>query len=312
MRGNDWSTCRSQLFIPANRPSFISGAARYRPDAFILDLEDSVPASEREHARDALATAVYILSSHRPVSIRVNKEFETLVRDLDSAILARPAAIVLPKVESPVEVAVIAALVAEREIRNGWEVGEIGLQILVETAKGLSSAMSIALSSPRIVSMTLGVEDLAAELELDPEGVDFDVAWAHANVLLASRSAGIAPLGLLNSLSNFSDLDLFAKDVQQSSAFGFSGAFCVHPSQVPILNREFAPSAREVEKATRIVAALEKAERDGSASVALEGRMIDVPVGLRARRVLRRARLMEDVDNEQSGETGVPGDIELQ
>jgi citrate lyase subunit beta/citryl-CoA lyase len=116
---------------------------------------------------------------------------------------------------------------------------------------------------------------------------------------MAARAAGIAPYGLMNSLSNFADLDALADDVHRSRAFGFVGAFCIHPSQVPVLNAGFAPSEDEVARASQIVAALEAAERQGAASAALDGRMIDVPVADRARRVLRRADLIHRYGRSQ-------------
>jgi citrate lyase subunit beta/citryl-CoA lyase len=280
------------LFVPANRPRFVAAAARHGADAIILDLEDSVPPDERKAARDALADAVRALSPSHDVSIRVNKPFEVLIDDLDAAVAARPAALVLPKVESVVEVAIIDALVGEREIRHGIVRGSIELQVLVETCAGLAKVTEIAAASPRIVSLTLGVEDLASELEIEPGGPGFDLSWAHGAVLMAARAAGIAPYGLMDSLSNFTDLDTLAADVRRSRAFGFVGAFCIHPRQVAVLNAGFAPSEEEVSRARQIVSALDEAVRNGTASAALEGRMIDVPVADRARRVLRRAKLI--------------------
>jgi citrate lyase subunit beta/citryl-CoA lyase len=280
---------RSQLFVPANRPKLLKGAGRHDADAIILDLEDSVPPGERVAARVSLADAVARLSGSHYVSVRINKPFDVVIDDLDAAIAARPAALVIPKVDSAVEVKILDALVAEREIRQGIDRGTIELQVLVETAVGLANIMEIAGSSPRIVSLTLGIEDLAKELEIEPGALGFDVSWAHGRVLMAARAAGIAPYGLMNSLSNYADLETLADDVRRSRAFGFVGAFCIHPSQVPILNAGFAPSELEVAQARRIVAALDNAERAGAASTSLDGRMIDVPVADRARRILRRA-----------------------
>lgn len=282
-------TRRSHLFVPANRPRLVSGAGRHHADAIILDLEDSVPPGERVTAREALADAVAGLSGDRYVSVRVNKPFDVVLDDLDAAVAAGPAAVVIPKVETAVEVNVLDALIGEREIRQGMARGAIELQVLVETSLGLANIMEIASASPRIVSLTLGVEDLAKELEVEPGRAGFDLSWAHGRVVMAARAAGIAPYGLMSSLSNYTDLEALAVDVRRSRAFGFVGAFCIHPSQVPVLNAGFSPSADEVAQARRIVAALDEAERAGAASTSIDGRMIDVPVAERARRVLRRA-----------------------
>ncbi len=282
---------RSQLFVPANRPKYIDNATRHGADAIILDLEDSVPHSELAGARVAIVDAVRALSEGHTVSVRVNKPFEVLIDDLDAVIPARPAALVLPKVESPVEVSVIDALVGEREIRHGLTRGATEFQVLVETCTGLANVVAIAASSPRIVSLTLGVEDLAKELEVEPGAPGFDVSWAHSRVLMAARASGLAPYGLMNSLSNFTDLETLAADVRRSRMFGFVGAFCIHPNQVPVLNAGFAPSSDEVSQARGVLAALHAAAQNGAASAALNGRMIDRPVAERARRILRRANL---------------------
>lgn len=281
---------RSQLFVPANRPSFVDSADRSGAGGIILDLEDSVPTQERVTARRALAQSVPALSKAGYVSVRVNKSFEVLIDDLDAAVAARPAALVLPKVESRGEIAVIDALVSERELKNGIPLGSTEFQILVESCLGVSNAVEIATSSPRIVSLTLGVEDLAKELGVEPGAPGFDVAWAHSSILMAARVAGIAPYGLLNSLSNFTNLTEFAADAQRSKAFGFVGAFCIHPSQVGVLNTTFAPSRAEVDWAQGVIAVFEEAQRMGFASTVLDGRMVDLPVADRARLLLRRAR----------------------
>lgn len=285
-------TRRSQLFVPANRPRYVGAASSAGADGIILDLEDSVPPHQREAARAALSSAVRLLSKSHYVSVRVNKPFEVLIADLDAAIYAKPAALVIPKVESALEVSIIDALVAEREIASGLARGSTELQVLVETCAGLAKVLEIARSSPRIVSVTLGVEDLARELEVEPAAPDVDLSWAHSRVLMAARAAKVAPYGLINSLSNFSNLTALAADVRRSRAFGFMGAFCIHPAQVPVLNSGFAPSAEEIDRARQVVAALEEAKRTGAASTALDGRMIDVPVADRAKRILRRADLL--------------------
>ena len=280
---------RSQLFVPANRSDFLASADRHGADGIILDLEDSVPVGERWRARNALANAVPALSRTRYVSVRVNKPFEVLIDDLDAAVASRPAALVLPKVESRAEITVLDALVREREHRHGIARGSIEFQILVETSLGVANVMEIAAASPRIVSLTLGIEDLAKELEVDPGGQDFDLTWAHGHILMAARAAGIAPYGLMNSLSNFADMDQFTADVRRSKAFGYVGAFGIHPKQMAVLNSGFTPSDAEVSKARQIIATLEEAQLHGAASAVVDGRMIDVPVADRARQILRRA-----------------------
>ena len=142
----------------------------------------------------------------------------------------------------------------------------------------------------RVVALMLGIEDLSTELEIDPRSPDFDVRWAHGAVLVAARAHGLAPYGLMGSLANFQDLPALARDAEQARAFGYLGALCIHPAQVDVLNRAFSPTAAEVAEARAVVAALEAGLRSNTAAVSYQGRMIDTPMGERARRLLARAR----------------------
>lgn len=287
---------RSQLFVPANKPRFMATALQRGADAIILDLEDSVPVDELDTARRALAEVIPSIAGALDLFVRVNKPFRQLIEDLDAAVPAHPTGLVLPKVDSADEIRVMDALVLERELRHGIAPGSIEFQVLVETCQGLANVSNIAVASPRIVSLSLGVEDLAKELEIDPEAPAFDVSWAHGRVLMAAVAAGLAPYGLMRSLANFSDLEALADDVHRARQFGFVGAACIHPRQVAVLNEGFAPSDEEVIHAREVVTALEEAQRQGTAAISLHGRMIDVPVAERARRVLRRADLLSAQD----------------
>lgn len=279
---------RSQLFVPANRADFFRKAAASEADGIILDLEDSVAASDLPAARAALGEAVGVLAGQHCVSVRINKPFHLLVADLDVAVAAQPLGLVLPKVESPEEVAIASALVEEREMRNGIERGAIEFQILIESSVGLMRACEIAMSSHRVVSVILGAEDLAAELEVEPGAPHFDLRWAHGQVVMAARAADLVPLGLLGSLTNFEDLESLREDVFRSRAFGYVGAFCIHPAQLAILNAGFTPSAEEVARAKAVLRAMKLAEGEGRAAAGVAGRMVDKPVAKRAESILRR------------------------
>jgi citrate lyase subunit beta/citryl-CoA lyase len=278
------------LFVPANRPKFVSSAHERGADAIILDLEDSVPMSEKIAARNALKDAAPSVSRNgADVFVRVNKPFEMVIDDLDAAIGTKPSGLVFPKVESGDEVKILNALVAEREIRGGIPQESLEFMLLIESAAGLEQITEIASSCYRTTLLSLGMEDLSKELEIDLTRPGTDLSWAHARVILSARAHRLIPFGLVGSLANFGDTDGLRRVVEASRQFGYVGASCIHPAQVPILNRGFAPSADEVAKAKSVVAAYEEAEKNGTASVALDGRMIDVPVVERAKQLLRRA-----------------------
>jgi citrate lyase subunit beta / citryl-CoA lyase len=281
---------RSMLFVPANRPKFVEGAHTRKADAIILDLEDSVPLVEKPIARRALADAVPAVGSNgADVFVRVNKPFRLVVEDLDAAVAARPRGIVLPKVESAEEVKILDGLTGEREIQGGLALGTFEFKLVIESALGLENISAIAAASPRATTLSLGLEDLSKELEIDLTLPGYDFSWAHGRVIMAARAHGMAPLGLVRSVANFADLGSLAKVVADSRQFGYVGASCIHPNQVPILNAGFSPSQEELAKAREIIEAYERAEREGTSAVALDGRMVDIPVVERAREKIRRA-----------------------
>ncbi len=278
------------LFVPANRPKFVHSAHERGADAIILDLEDSVPVAEKASAREALKEASRMVGRNgADVFIRVNKPFEIAIYDLDAAIEAKPAGVVFPKVETADEVKILNALVAEREIRGGIPAGTLEFMLLIESAAGLEQVSEIASCCSRTGTLSLGMEDLSKELEIDLTRPGTDLSWAHARIVMSARAHGLFPFGLVGSLANFSDAEAFRSLVAASRQFGYVGASCIHPAQVSILNEGFAPSAEEVTEAKAVIAAYEEAERNGTAAASLNGRMIDVPIVERARQLLRRA-----------------------
>ncbi|MET1037317.1 MAG: CoA ester lyase, partial [Aeromicrobium sp.] len=279
---------RTQLFVPANKPAFVAKAAASGADAVILDLEDSVPAELRPAAREGLAGAVAELVAIDPqlhVLVRVNND-ATVGDDVRAAVGAGVHAVLLPMTESADDVRRVEALLDEAERSVGALLGRTELQLLVETPRGLMDIAAIAGAGERVVAMMLGIEDLSTELEIDPRSPDFDVRWAHGLLICAARAHGLAPYGLMGSLANFRDLPALAVDARQARAFGYLGALCIHPVQIEIVTEAFSPTAAEIADARAVVAALEHGEREGTSAVKIEGRMIDTPMGERARRLL--------------------------
>lgn len=282
---------RTQLFVPANKPAFVAKAATSGADAVILDLEDSVPPDQRSVARDALGAAVAELTALDPalhVIVRVNTDDSTPA-DVRAAVAAGAHAVLLPMTESAEDVRRAESLLDEAELDSGIAPGHTQLQLLVETPRGLLEIAAIAAAGERTVAMMLGIEDLSTALEIDPRSPGFDVRWAHGLLVCAARAHGLAPYGLMGSLANFQNLPALAADARKARAFGYLGALCIHPVQVGLLNDVFSPTADELAEARAVVAALEEGERAGTAAVQIEGRMIDTPMGERARRLLARA-----------------------
>jgi len=220
------------------------------------------------------------------VLVRINRPWHQAFRDIEAAVGPRVAALMCPKVESPEHLGVIAEMLDATEARLGLPAGHTRLVALIETADAYFRAREIARGTPRLVALTLGAEDFALSVGMEPIGETLEMP--KQTVIIAARAAGILPLGFMGTVADFKDLEAFRATVRRSRRFGFAGATCVHPSQLPILNEEYGVSAEEADRARRMIAAYEEAMAKGLGSVTFEGKMIDVPVVERAKAIIRR------------------------
>ncbi len=284
---NDPIVWRSMLYVPANNPRFIEKAHTRGADAIILDLEDSVPRTQRDGARASLAgSASAVGQAGADVLVRLNRPWEETMRDIEAAVLPQVDALMVAKTESADHVAQVEAAVAAREHQCSLPEGSIRLVPMVETPGAYFRMEEIAAASPRNVAITLGGEDFALETGMVPDG---DTLFLPSQVLVyAARAAGIVPLGTFGTVADYDDLDAYAISAQKARRFGFEGASCIHPSVVPGLNAAFAPGAEEVDHARRVVEAYAAAEAEGKGAITIDGKMVDAPVAVRARRLLDR------------------------
>jgi citrate lyase subunit beta/citryl-CoA lyase len=273
---------RSMLYVPANVPRFVAKAPSAGADAIILDLEDSVPHDRKAEARAALAEAVpTVKSGGADTLVRVNRALSLAVPDIEAAVAAGADGILLTKVLGPEHVRLAAELLAEAPRR-------MRMLPLVETASAVAKLEEIARASPLVMGLAIGAEDLAAECNAAPD--DELILMAKRRMILAACAAGIAPIGTLGTVADYRDPDRVRDLVARSKRAGFVGASCIHPALVPILNEGFAPSAAELDLARRQLAAAKEAARDGRGSFTVDGRMVDEPILIRARRLLAQAR----------------------
>jgi len=189
-------------------------------------------------------------------------------------------------------------MVTELETERGLPIGGIGFAAMIEHPRALAHINDIAEHGPRVIAMMLGGEDFALETGMEP--TEETLLMPKQQMIFAARSAGIMPLGFIASVAGFGDWDAFGRMVRRSRQFGFMGAGCIHPGQVPIVNREYSPSADEVAYARRIVDENARHEAAGRASWSLDGKMIDVPVVVRAQRLLARHAAIEAREAKKS------------
>jgi len=276
---------RSALYVPSNVPKFIDGAYKRGADAIILDLEDSVPLAEREAARrDLQATAENVARSGADVIVRINRPWRQAMLDLEAAISPRVKALAVTKVDSADHVRLIAEVVSELEAERGMTVGATQFTAMIETPGAWFQMPQIAGADKRIVALTLGGEDFALEMGMLPTAEA--LMMPKQQLAIAARAAGILPLGFIGTVADYKDLDAFRQTVRRSRRLGFRGASVIHPGQVAILNEEFSPAPDEVASARKIVAAYDEAIAAGRGSISVDGKMIDVPVVLRAQNLL--------------------------
>jgi citrate lyase beta subunit len=265
------ATARSLLFAPGNDERKLEKALAAGADAVVADLEDAVPAGEKEAAR---TVAREVLSGARGASlraVRVNAVgSEHHEADLQAVTGLELDALVLPKA-TPDAAAALG--------RNGPPVVAI-----VETALGLRHAYETA-RTERVAALVLGAVDLGLELGLEPRADGQEVLYARSRLVLESAAAGLrSPFDLVH-VDTRDDEGLEA-EARLARSLGFRGKACIHPGQVDIVNRVFSPTTDEVDRARRVVDAYERGLADGRGAVALDGEMIDLPVVERARRVL--------------------------
>jgi len=286
---------RSLLYVPANNQRFIDKAHLRNADALILDLEDSVPAKERDVARSDLPQSIRSVGRNgADVLVRVNSSETVWREDLDAAVVSGLRALVLPKVESPEQVLRFSQLVSELEQRRSIKGGQIGIHLLVESPAAIFRVAEIAGCCERTLGLSLGAEDFAQAVGMEPSPETLSLP--RQLTLYAARAAGIIPVGLMGSITDYADRDGMYRIARTSVRFGFEGATCIHPDIVSILNDAFTPTSSQVERAQRIVQLYEQACEEGTGAVALDGQMIDVPVAQRARRILDRNNAISSIE----------------
>jgi citrate lyase subunit beta/citryl-CoA lyase len=280
---------RSLLFVPGDRPERVEKAFASGADAIILDLEDSVVAAAKQKARGDVAQ---VLQSRRavPVFVRVNPLASGLTEaDLEAVMAGRPDGLVLPKAEGAQSIAALDGLLLAHERRHGIAVGEtMLLPIVTETPVAIFRLGEY--QNPRLAALTWGAEDLPAVIgSLSVREADgrytapFEVVRALA--LFAAAAAGVPAIETV--YPNFKDDSGLATYAARGARDGFSGMLALHPVQIGPINAAFTPSAEEIARAKKVVAAFAAAPDAGV--VVLDGHMLDAPHLALARRILSRS-----------------------
>jgi len=288
---------RSSLILPVNVPRFVEKAYARGADAIVLDLEDSVPPQEKASARTLVQGSLAVVGrGGAEVLVRVNNDPALLADDIAAAVHPGLDGLAIPKVESATQIREIVARIEALERARGLAPGHVRLSLAIETPRGLLAVDEIARASDRIATMSVGVEDYCLELGVEPSADGLELLYPVAHLVTVCKAVGVQPTGLVGSIAGFRDLAVFEQAARRARQLGCEGAGCIHPDQVTVLNRVFTPDPARVEYARRVVEAFEEGVRRGTASVDLDGKMVDVPVYKRAQVVMARARAVEETE----------------
>jgi citrate lyase subunit beta / citryl-CoA lyase len=269
---------RSRLYLPGSAPKFLINAGLYHADGVILDLEDSVAPPEKAAARVLVRNALRFLDwGGAERMVRINQLPDGLA-DLPFVVGHGAQPVLIPKVESAEQVVAVAEACA----RLTGDEPPPWLMPILESAKGVLAADAIAGAHPTVVALTIGLEDYSADIGAQRTSEGRESFWARSRVVAAARAAGVAPIDSVHS--DVADLDGLAAAVAEARSLGFEGKGCVHPRQIPVVNRGFSPSDEELARAKEIVLAWDRAEAAGLGVVSLGAKMIDPPVVKRALR----------------------------
>ena len=288
---------RSFLFAPGNVARRVEKALSLEADVVIVDLEDSVAISEKAATRKAVAAALERPRRGRGY-VRVNApSTHFCFSDLLETIHGKVQGVVLPKVESAADLHAIDWMIWNLERERGIPEGSIDLMPQIETAAGVQRVDRVLQARSlrpykgpwRVKRIAFGAADYGHELGLSPGAEEAELADARARCVLSSRAAGLE--GPIDSpWFDFKDHAGFARALERSRRGGFQGRLCVHPDQLGPVNAAYRPSAEELARAERVVAAFRQAEARGEAAVQVDGQMIDYPVAYRAQALLDSVR----------------------
>jgi citrate lyase subunit beta/citryl-CoA lyase len=283
---------RSLLFVPGNKGNMLSKALALTPDAFIPDMEDSVPSVEKANARETIRSFLPQLAARGvPVIPRVNSlDTEWLDADLAAVVGPDIFGVSIGKVRTAGDVSAVSQRLMDLERRAGLVPGKLRLLPWIETAEAIVNCDAICRASERIVAVAFGGEDFTNDMGIERLEDESQVAYARQALCVTARAAHV--LALDTPYFKLRDPGGLRGNSQHAKSIGFKGKFAIHPEQIDALNECFSPSAQEVAHAERVVAAFAEAEQRGRGSTSLDGWVIDVPVVKRARALLELARRM--------------------
>lgn len=279
---------RSRLYLPGNQPKLFINAGLHKPDGIILDLEDSVAPSEKESAKYLVRNALRSVDFYGcERMVRIN-QLSKGIDDLKFVVPNNVQVILIPKCETAEQV-----IEVENEIKRLKEIHNIKQTIflmpIIESALGVINSYKIASASKLNCALTIGLEDYTADIGTQRTEEGKESLFARSMIVNSAKAAGIQAIDSV--YSDVGNMEGLKESIIEAKALGFEGKGCIHPRQIEVVHKTFAPTTEEINKAKKIVLAFEEAEKKGLGVVSLGSKMIDAPVVKRAQKTIQLALL---------------------
>ena len=281
---------RALLYMPGDDRRKIEKATTLGVDCICMDMEDGVAVTRKAEARAVIAQAMKELDFGKSERcIRINSIGSGIEKyDLAAALATNPDSIIVPKIETPEQMAWVSEHIETYELSSNINIGSIRLLIGVETAKGILNLKEIAEAAKRLEAIIFGAEDYAASVGATRTKEATEVFYARSAVVTACAANDLQAIDMV--YIDFRDMEGLRIEAEQGARLGFSGKQIIHPNQVVPVQEAFTPSDEAIAYAQRVVQTFMTSQKEGKGAYALDGKMIDMPLLKNAQKVLDRAK----------------------
>jgi citrate lyase subunit beta/citryl-CoA lyase len=279
------------LYMPGNNPGMIQHVPAFGADSVLLDLEDAVSEREKDAARRLVSRFVEEVDfGDTLITVRVNgADTPWFEKDLEEVIPSGPAAVRVPKCHSPEDVKYADDIIGRIEREHGMPLGGVRIHAMLETAHGIECAYEIARASGRVEALTLGGQDLTADIGVQKTRDGVELFYARGRVVMAAKAAGLMAFDTV--WTDIDDMEGLRNEAKLAVQMGFTGKAAIHPTQVEVIHEAYRPDPKELRRAFRIVEVAERARREGKGVISVDGRMVDGPIVARAFSLIGLGRL---------------------
>jgi citrate lyase beta subunit len=279
---------RSLLFMPGDSMKKIQKAAGWEVDTVILDLEDGAAQNRKVEARATVAAALQTLDfGGRERLVRLNHVSTGLpAAEIAATAVWHPDGYIAPKAEDEADLRAVDRLLDAAERQLGLATGAFRLFAMIETARGVMNLKELARATPRLEGLIFGAEDLAGDIGAVRTPAAWEVFYARSAVVTAAAAYGLQAFDMV--FTDFHDAAGLEAESRFARQLGFTGKTCIHPNQTPVVNRAFSPTPEEIDRAQRLIQAFAAQQAAGAGAFTFEGKMVDMPMLVAARKVLAR------------------------